>query len=310
MVGIHICGSGTDDWLAERQNGIGASEAAAACGMSPWQTPLELYLRKRGEMPPIDDNTAMRMGRKLEPVIVSEFEEATGLTVTDTPGDLYQHADLEWQRATPDGLIGDTELLECKSSSVLAIGSELGDDGTDDVPTAWLLQCQHQMAVLGEHISAVQIACLLDGRQLRLFRVERHDGLIAKLTATEQELWERIQNGDPPEADYAHATTLALLRVIHPVTHDETDVIDLDDRIHAAWSQYEDIGREIKALEKTRKAAKASVVDAIGSHYAGMLDDGRMVRRKLSQRSGYSVEASEVLDIRAVKIPSSLRVHA
>ncbi|MCB1614397.1 MAG: YqaJ viral recombinase family protein, partial [Pseudomonadales bacterium] len=37
-----------EDWLDVRRRGIGASEAAAACGISPYQSPLELWLIKTG----------------------------------------------------------------------------------------------------------------------------------------------------------------------------------------------------------------------------------------------------------------------
>ena len=35
-------------WLAQRRNGIGASDIAAVLGISPWKTPLQLYMDKRG----------------------------------------------------------------------------------------------------------------------------------------------------------------------------------------------------------------------------------------------------------------------
>src|SRR4051812_1639091 len=68
-------------WYAARSTGIGASEIAAAAGLSRYATPLEIYARKRGLMPEIEDNDAMRLGRKLEPVVKSEFCERTGLTL-------------------------------------------------------------------------------------------------------------------------------------------------------------------------------------------------------------------------------------
>lgn len=68
-----------DGWLKARKRGIGGSDAAAALGMSPWKTQLELYLEKRGElMAPDIDSEAMLWGRVLEPVIRQQYAERTG----------------------------------------------------------------------------------------------------------------------------------------------------------------------------------------------------------------------------------------
>jgi hypothetical protein len=37
-----------EDWLAIRKQGIGASDAAAAVGLNPYQSPLELWMIKTG----------------------------------------------------------------------------------------------------------------------------------------------------------------------------------------------------------------------------------------------------------------------
>ena len=36
------------EWLRERRHGIGASDAAALYGESPWQSPMSLWAEKRG----------------------------------------------------------------------------------------------------------------------------------------------------------------------------------------------------------------------------------------------------------------------
>ena len=60
-----------EHWLEERRKHIGASDAAAAIGASPWTSQLALYLEKTGEVEPDDlsDNEAVRWGSLLEPAI-------------------------------------------------------------------------------------------------------------------------------------------------------------------------------------------------------------------------------------------------
>src|SRR6185437_1023395 len=67
-----------EEWLAARQSGIGSSEAATACGINPYDTPLSLYLRKIGQGEPIEETAAMRWGSRLEPVIADAYSEETG----------------------------------------------------------------------------------------------------------------------------------------------------------------------------------------------------------------------------------------
>lgn len=106
---IHECAADDPRWQDLRLTGIGASESAAACGLSEWMSPLELWHRKRQHLPPIPDNRAMRLGRKLEPIIADEFELETGLKISHRSPGLYRHDVLNYILATPDGIIDDDQ---------------------------------------------------------------------------------------------------------------------------------------------------------------------------------------------------------
>lgn len=310
---IEVAEPGTEAWHEARSTGIGASEAAAACGLSPYQTPLELYHRKRGDLPAIEDNDAMRLGRKLEPIIKSEFTLATGRELYAFDPPMYRHPVLAWQLATPDGeLLPEAgseirELLECKSTSSRTVKSNLGDDGTDEIPESWLFQCQHQMAVCSADM--VHVAALIDGRQMRIFRVQRHDALIEMITRTELELWEMIQAGTPPDPDWTHGTTLRLIRQLYGAPEDETDIVSLEEAIVSEWELYEDCNRQIRELKERQEQHRAKVLYAIGSHAGGFLGDGRMIRRKLTHRKSHTVAATSFVDVRAVNVPKGLEVR-
>lgn len=305
---IQVADSLTKEWYSARSTGIGASEAAAACGLSEYQTRLELYLRKRGELPEIDDNAAMRMGRRLEPIIGDEFVEQTGIEIVERPMPMYRAQDYSFMLATPDGRCADGALFEAKSTNSIYVKAELGDEGTDSLPVGWLCQCQQQLAVMGAEV--VHVAALLDGRTLRVFHVERNDDLIHEIIRCESELWDMVQAGTPPEPDFGHTSTLELLKTMYGAPDDETDIIDLPDDILAAWQNYEDLGVKESAIKDQRDAERARVIHAIGRHAAGFLDDGRMVRRKLTKRAGYTVQPTSFVDVRAIKIPKGLRVRA
>ena len=80
----------TAEQLATRSTGLGGSDAAVACGVSRWKTPYQLYLEKRGEVPPIEQTEPMRWGHLLEPLVRQEYSERTGRVVR-LPSDTLRH---------------------------------------------------------------------------------------------------------------------------------------------------------------------------------------------------------------------------
>jgi putative phage-type endonuclease len=180
-----------EEWLAARRQGIGASDAAAAVGLSKWCTPLELYLIKRGELE-TTENEPMRWGTALEPVIRQEYANRTGRTVI-LPG-LLRHPRIEFALATPDGIADGDRLLEVKTART---AQDWGEPGTNEIPTEYMLQVQHALAVVG--LVVCDVAVLVGGQDFRLYEVEADHELQEMLFDQEAEFWRRVREGDPPE---------------------------------------------------------------------------------------------------------------
>ncbi|MCI4170689.1 YqaJ viral recombinase family protein, partial [Bacillus spizizenii] len=70
-------------------------------------------------------------------------------------------------------VVGDRAGLECKTASEDLKGEWVGEE----VPDAYLVQCQHYMAVTG--LCAWWIAVLIDGNTFVYKKVERDEELIA-----------------------------------------------------------------------------------------------------------------------------------
>jgi len=291
----------TPEWYLARNTGIGASEIAAAAGLSPYQTPLELYLRKRGEIPPFEGNDATRMGTLLEPVVKSEFKRLTGLIPIDENPGMYRSRDRQWMTATPDMIVTNTELAEVKTAS-WRMKLNWGNEDSDAIPDQYLCQTQWQMAVMGPEFVSVYVPVLFDGFQTKIYRVERNERMIGYLIDAGLELWERIQNGDPPEPNWEHESTPRLVREMHSDINGQ--VVELGDITADSWFTYEQLGKQVKELEARRERYKSEVLYAIGDSYAGDLGDGRIVRRKLIEKAGHVVGPSSYIDFRAVKKPN------
>ena len=115
-----------EQWLRIRKNGIGSSDAAAAVGLNPYQSPLELWMIKTGrdtDMPkinPSDDSSPTYWGTLLEPFVAEFYQRQAGRRVRRVNA-ILQHpdADKSWMLANIDReVIGvpDVQILECKTA--------------------------------------------------------------------------------------------------------------------------------------------------------------------------------------------------
>ncbi|NLY64522.1 MAG: YqaJ viral recombinase family protein, partial [Alcaligenaceae bacterium] len=76
-----------DEWLEVRKHGIGSSDAAAAVGLNPYKSQLELWMEKTGRdagLPkpdPNDTSAPVYWGTLLEPIVAASYTQQTGRKV-------------------------------------------------------------------------------------------------------------------------------------------------------------------------------------------------------------------------------------
>lgn len=291
----------TPAWHSARRRCISASWAAAACGLSRYKTRLECYLWLKGLLDEAPESDAMRMGLRLEKVIQDEYTAKTGRHVA-AAGSLYVHSDTPWIGASPDAFAtgddGDLWLLECKSLT-WRLASELGDEGSDEVPIDWLLQVQQQMYVLD--CRRADIAVLVDNR-LRIFGVDRDDELIAEMLQQERDLWERVQHDEPPAPDWEHPRTSALIQAAFKNKTGLT--IDLPDLLVVQWERQKQLGQQIKALQAERETLRSQVAWAIGDHLAARIPGSELEIYKMHvPAADYQAHRKEHYQLRERKAP-------
>jgi putative phage-type endonuclease len=292
-----LCEPDTPEWLEKRNTGIGSSEAAGAVGLSEHTTPLDIYSRKLNLVPPVEENKAMRRGKRMEQFVVEDFVEVSGVPVAAYPMGMYRHPKESFVLATPDALMANGELLECKTTN-WRMAAKFGYEGTDDVPTEYVCQAQQQLAVTG--LLVCHVAVLIDCETLRTFRVERSDRLISSMIEAERELWERIQNHDPPEPNWEHRSTPQLIRDVCGA-FDPGKVVTLTDEQRAMWLRRDRLAKLKSRAEKREKEIKARIAFEMGDAEFADLGDGRAVKKSIRVRKSYTVAESRSLYIQAVK---------
>lgn len=260
-----------EQWLEWRRGGIGSSDAAGIAGISPWSSPISVWLDKVGLVGDIEPNEAMKWGLILEPVIIREFEDRTGLHVRSRqlPAEHPEHG---WMRATLDGVVADTVDLGTDALAVYE-GKTAGDWGRaaweDGVPQHYVVQVQHQMAITG--LPAAWVVALLGGQKLVSFLIERDQDSIDLLTDLEDTFWRRyVLTGTPPPVDGTERTTEAIRDAFSQSSGEQIELpevaVDLVRQIHAATAE-ENAAKE--RADAARNAMRMLLGDAEIGMYGG-----------------------------------------
>ena len=137
-----------EQFLIDRKKGIGGSNAAAVFGMSPYDTPLSLYLNKIGavvEKPSPAKAKIYERGHILEAFLQAMFERDYGVKVTKQEKCI--HDKYEFIRGHVDGVVeADNAIVEYKTTSTSS-KDVWGEELTDGIPKHYLLQCHHYMLI-------------------------------------------------------------------------------------------------------------------------------------------------------------------
>ena len=278
---------------ARRRTGIGGSDAAAAIGLNPYYSAVELWMEKRGELPPFEGNEATKWGKLLEPAVRQEYAESTGRVVRLPPETLV-HPKHTWVVCHPDGVTDDGRLYEGKTAR---FPDGWGEPGTDQVPEQYLIQCQHSMLVTGLRVA--DLAVLIGGQDFRLYEIPADDGLQAAILDAETEFWTHVTRGTRPPVDLSSPGAVAVLRRLYPGTNGET--VKATPAVEAARVKLEAAKSDKKVAEHAEAEGKAVLLDYMGEAAVLRFADGSGFRRAVVQRKGYVVEPTEYVDSRFIK---------
>ena len=250
-----------EDWLAVRKQGIGSSDAAAAVGLNPYKSQLELWLEKTGrdsslpKLDPNDEESPAYWGNILEPIVASHYTKRSGHRVRRINA-VLQHPDpkLPWMLANIDReVIGadDVQILECKTAGIN--GARLWEEG---VPEYVQLQVMHQLAVTGKQ--AADVAVLLGGQQLEIHRIERDESMIDRLVDLERLFWDYVVSDTPPPADGTDSAEAAL-HCLYPEDNGQTLDFSQHTELASTYLELKSVRQSI-AQQETREAQLKQVL--------------------------------------------------
>lgn len=269
-----------EDWLAERRRSIGASEAATVLGLNPWDSPLRLYLMKTGALPPVEESPAMRLGKKMEPVIASLYQEETGCEFACFQRFVRSPAHA-FITATLDCVRTDGRPVELKNVGASQAG-RWGESGSDEVPPHTIIQAMQQMCCYGAEV--IDVAALIAGQDFRRYTLERDERIIGRIIEANSEFWDRVERRDPPPIDPGRDGSL--MAMLFPRAVGE---IDLGPEGDSLVHDYEYYLGEIKERQELREKAKVELLALMKDAASARLGDGRILTRKLVEVGGRTI---------------------
>lgn len=179
LMRIHC--SNREEWLSARtEQGIGASEAPAIVGMSPYETANGLWERKAlgKNAKDISDNEIVARGVRMEEPLRELFKaHHPELTVEHYPYDILYLNINPWLFATLDGEIttedGRKGILEIKTAS--PNGKAGWEKWDNKIPQNYYIQVLHQMLAT-DYDFVILFACLIEptgNMQIREYLIEK-----------------------------------------------------------------------------------------------------------------------------------------
>ncbi len=277
-------------WLDRRRSGIGGSDIAGILGMSPWATPMSVWLDKtQGSTDTGTDATSY--GHEAESVVQRLFEARTGLTVVDPQREVVDAA-RPWRRCTLDGLVvewGGDRMAPHSDTLDAALGiyeaktttgfASWADDG---IPDHYRVQLEWNMGVCGLGAGWLAVWHMRPSRdgwfrtELEVLEVRPEPGVWELLQAEADRFWhDHVQAGRAPAGDGSSRTSRALQDMW---TDPVPDAVALDDHpaVVEALDRLPQLRADANAAAQRLDAAEQTVKAAMGDHQAATVD-GQLV---------------------------------
>lgn len=260
-----------EQWLKERQNYIGGSDAAAVLGISKWKSPLAVYMEKTGEAPHLEPSRAMNMGILLEDLVAQDFTKETGLKVRRKKETIV-HPQYDFIRANIDRKIeGKDEGLECKITSTYN-----KKDWEDTAPDYYIIQCMVYMAVTG--YKKWWLACWVGFDMFPYYIIEYDAKLANQIIDRLVVFWnEHILKKNPPEVIYSDTNLLKELYKNGGL--ESIELIDQKENIE----KFLEITKQMKVLKDEKELYSNKLKNQLGDHETGS-QDNYMVNWKSQNR--------------------------
>lgn len=265
-----------DEWLQWRRKGITGTDSAAIMGYSRFKTPLMVYEDKFDNLPEVEDNNHMKLGRAMEAIVADWFEDATGKKLEQRYA-IFQHAQYDWMLANIDRkVVGEKAIAEMKIANFSYSKDQWGPTGSDMVPINYLIQVYHYMIVMGVRKGYLGVI-FTDSREFRWYEFNLNEELARMILADTFNFWmNHVKQCEPPPA-----ITLDDLNLMYPEAKEGALIANKP--MQELCAIHEDNRQLIKKLEQENEKIKIEIGRVIGNFREIVVDDNNKVLARFTK---------------------------
>lgn len=267
----------------DRQRHLGGSDAAAVMGLSPWATPVELWMQKTGRAVPKEPDAErqklFRSGHRWEPVIremtIERLREDMGLDVElitfnkrhYDPEHPWLSVEVDFElKVTGTVVIGNTEVVfdnehinaDAKTVSSFVKRKWGPEENTEDVPIEYAAQFMTGLMVTGRRYCLV--AALSSVHHVNIYWTVRDDETIAAMRPKLVDFWVNhvLANVAPDPFKFSD------IKLLFPL--DDGQAIEATPEIAAMVDRLRDVKSRMKDLEVAEEVLTFDIARFISPH--------------------------------------------
>lgn len=208
----------------DRSHWLGATDIVVLSGLGRWGSVIKVWEEKvaglNGQalpapVEPDEGPVLLELGKYVEPFIADRYQHLAGYTLHAVRTAPLVHPEKDYWACSPDFLIrthisgtdGIAPILHGLETKLVLFGGHReegletwGEEGTDQVPQDYLVQCQWSLAVTG--LPRWDLAALWYGAEVRRYTILPQPKLIARLKEIADDFWRNhVLTEKPPKPD-------------------------------------------------------------------------------------------------------------
>lgn len=257
-----------EEWLQYRQSGIGSSEVATILGLNPYETPYQLWRRKKGLDPAKQENFAMRAGHYLEDAVSQFWHDETGREIIKRSAIdwLIVNTGKPYMRVSPDRTYWLNDSRKATDKGILECKTTQRRIDEDDLPKYWFCQVQYQLGVA--ELTQGSLAWLCSGREFGYKDITLVPDFFAWIEDEVTKFWvDNLQGNVEPDAQSVADVLLKYNR------HTDGKIVEVSDEVFTACNDLKALKERIAELDEQKdeleEKIKLGFGDAEAISYGG-----------------------------------------
>jgi len=257
-------------FVEQPENHIGSLDMCALMGVSRYDTPISIFLKKKNKYKKnLDDSMfPIKMGRKLEPILLDLTQEYLKINIVSNGFNKRSHPEEPRFISVPDGFgvyKGEPAVIEMKSRATK-------NDKMDfyEIQTRWhMFVCQYEVGLLG----------ILTGlRSFEIFEFKRNLDIEEEMKKRAYQFLEALEKNEIPDiSDYPEIDLEALK---HSKVELSSEVYEFDENDKSLFEQYFNLKADADKIEAEMGKIQAELMKKMYGFNEGRVDNFILTRKE------------------------------